>query len=399
MTKVFISYRRQDSRPITERLHDHLEDSFGEGNVFIDVDDIPAGADFPPYLDSQINDCDVALIIIGTEWSRMINEQVTNPKDFVRIEVEKTLSMKDQRGILVIPILVNDASMPNHLPPSVSRLMELNAFKIRPNPDFKADCKALIKQIRHQLTTPKEKLRSAKFTLPMLEWMPITAGKTYLREDKKTQTRRKTLRVDRFEMAKYPVTVAQYDAFISDGGYEYPKWWEDSEEYSYNEPKELPSFSGANHPRVNVSLHEALAFCRWLSDRTGDNITLPTEAQWQLAAHGADEKQSYPWGDNWDSSRCNYDKNHNGTTSVLHHEGKDGGESPFGIVDMAGNVYEWTLTRYKYESDSSIIKSYALKGGAWDDGVANDMHIRYRIIFPDVMSTEYIGFRCIRLPK
>src|SRR5690606_8543992 len=113
------------------------------------------------------------------------------------------------------------------------------------------------------------------------------------------------------------------------------RFWDDSQ------------WNGADYPVVGVSWYEAVAFCRWLSEATGEAITLPTEEQWQYAAQG-DDGRKYPWGDEWDCTRCNNSVepcHSDGTTPVRQYEGP--GDSPFGVVDMSGNVWEWTLTEYE----------------------------------------------------
>ena len=119
---------------------------------------------------------------------------------------------------------------------------------------------------------------------------------------------------------------------------------------------------------VGVSWYEAIAFCQWLGEMTGENITLPTEVQWQYAAQG-DDGRKYPWGDEWDCQRCNNSVSpcdSNVTTPVRQYEGR--GDSPFGVVDMSGNVWEWCRT--DYESGSNKIEGgnrRVLRGGSWDN--------------------------------
>jgi len=150
--------------------------------------------------------------------------------------------------------------------------------------------------------------------------------------------------VPAFDIAKYPVTVAQYELFIQDNGYQNDQWWGGLAE-RFDAAQDLPDFSRPDHPRVNVNWFESIAFCRWLSDRTGLNIALPTEQMWQHAAQG-DDNRVYPWG-TWEDGRCNVEKKHNGTTAVTQYEDRDKGDSPYGVSDMVGNVWEWCLTAYE----------------------------------------------------
>jgi len=128
----------------------------------------------------------------------------------------------------------------------------------------------------------------------------------------------------------HPITNEQYAEFISQTGYPAPKkvgWF-----------GKKPSREKLDHPVVGVSWFDAVAYCRWLSEQTGHDYQLPSEAEWEKAARG-DDGRLYPWGNEWDASRCNFQSDD--TTSVTAHPA---GESPYGCLDMAGNVWEWTST-------------------------------------------------------
>lgn len=156
--RIFISYRRADSIAVTGRLYDRLSATFGEENVFKDVDDIPIGVDFRAVLNQEVSRCDVLLAMIGQEWHNrdMITGQsrLFNPDDFVRIEIESGLARDD---VMVIPVLVNDATMPapTELPPSLAHLCNLNAATLRNDPDFNRDSEWLIAQIQNGFTVEK----------------------------------------------------------------------------------------------------------------------------------------------------------------------------------------------------------------------------------------------------
>lgn len=187
-----------------------------------------------------------------------------------------------------------------------------------------------------------------------------------------------------YSIAKYPVTNAQFAKFIEAGGYSTERWWtkqgwQQREKDSWTEPRYWTDskWNGAEQPVVGVSWFEAVAFCLWLSEATGEKIMLPTEDQWQYAAQG-DDGRTYPWGNEWDCKRCNNSVNpcnSNATTPVRYYEGK--GDSPFGVVDMAGNVWEWCQTDYANKTNdiNSNATLRVLRGGSWN-----------------VLSTDY--FRC-----
>jgi formylglycine-generating enzyme required for sulfatase activity len=129
------------------------------------------------------------------------------------------------------------------------------------------------------------------------------------------------------------------------------------------------SWSEANCPRETVSWYEAVAFCRWLSHRTDSRIRLPTEWEWQQAATGGDPTYEYPWGKEWDTTRCNsIESRLNRTTPVGIYPS---GATPQGVTDMAGNVWEWSLNTYDdpEKPDSvgidDLNASRVIRGGSW----------------------------------
>jgi formylglycine-generating enzyme required for sulfatase activity len=189
-----------------------------------------------------------------------------------------------------------------------------------------------------------------------------------------------------YSIAKYPITNAQFAKFIEAGGYQQQKWWtsdgwQQREEDGWTQPRYWNDnkWNGAEQPVVGVSWYEAVAFCLWLSETAGERIMLPTEQQWQYAAQG-DDGRTYPWGNDWDCQRCNNSVSpcdSNVTTSVTQFEGK--GNSPFGVVDMAGNVWEWCLTGYDTGSqDKSGTDVRVLRGGSWYNGDADFFRCDFR---------------------
>src|SRR5207249_3699107 len=99
-----------------------------------------------------------------------------------------------------------------------------------------------------------------------------------------------------------------------------------------------PPKGKASHPVVHVSWHDVRAYCEWLSKVTGKAIRLPTEAEWEKAARGDKDKRTYPWGDVFDSAKCNSRELGLGDTSPVGVF--PAGASPYGVLDVAGNVWE-----------------------------------------------------------
>ncbi|MBN2471217.1 MAG: SUMF1/EgtB/PvdO family nonheme iron enzyme [Anaerolineae bacterium] len=207
-------------------------------------------------------------------------------------------------------------------------------------------------------------------------WIEIPGGHGSLETDETEVTL--SIPIERYWIAKYPVTNAQFTRFIEAGGYRERKWWTEAgwkqpEKSHWTEPRfwNNRKWNGAEQPVVGVSWYEAVAFCLWLSDVTGEKIMLPAEAQWQYAAQG-DDGRAYPWGNDWDCKRCNTSVEpckSTGTTPVTQYEGKHKGDSPFGVVDMAGNVWEWCLTDYNNQTNDVNIgaERRVLRGGSWNN--------------------------------
>jgi len=150
--KIFISYRRDDSRYITERIYDRLVQRFGANHVFKDVDSIPLGVDFRQHLDLAVAQCNFFLAVIGDDWlsagEKVGKGLLHDFSDFVRIELESAL----KRGIPVIPLFVQNATVPSKkdLPDSLKPLIYRNGISIRPDPDFHNDMDRLIQAIETQ---------------------------------------------------------------------------------------------------------------------------------------------------------------------------------------------------------------------------------------------------------
>jgi formylglycine-generating enzyme required for sulfatase activity len=149
MPRIFINYRREDALAAAGRLHDRFIQAFGRKDLFMDVDAIPAGADFVTHLEEQVAACDVFISVIGPSWLNIKdaegNRRLDDPGDFVAIEIAAAL----KRGIRVIPILLDGARMPSasELPEGLKPLSRRNAFKIS-NEQFGRDVTALIEKIR-----------------------------------------------------------------------------------------------------------------------------------------------------------------------------------------------------------------------------------------------------------
>src|SRR5215831_11281964 len=150
--KIFINYRREDSIDAAGRLHDRLAQTFGHKNIFMDVEDIPAGVDFAKYLSDQVAASRVFLAVIGPTWLDAKDEsggrRIDDPDDFVAIEITAALG----RNIRVIPVLVEGARMPRvgELPDPLKALARRQAVEVR-QLHFGRDAEALVERVSEAL--------------------------------------------------------------------------------------------------------------------------------------------------------------------------------------------------------------------------------------------------------
>jgi formylglycine-generating enzyme required for sulfatase activity len=192
--------------------------------------------------------------------------------------------------------------------------------------------------------------------------------------------------VPEFHIGRYPVTNEQYHTFVKATQHREPDHW----------GIEALSLYKTNHPVVNVSWKDAVAFCAWLSQETGQPFRLPTEAEWEKAARGTDGR-IYPWGSEPpDEERCTLGEKV--TTSIGRYS--PAGDSPFGCADMAGNVMEWCQSLYSpypYAMDDGREDLEAdgfrvLRGGSFD-GVATLVRCASRHWSRSSNWYDYYGFR------
>ena len=154
-----------------------------------------------------------------------------------------------------------------------------------------------------------------------------------------------------FLIGKYEITNDQYEAFLKASGYDgsdFPSS-KKQEPFFYNWRKD-PEFTAylngvpkgeGNHPACYLNWYHANAFCKWLSERSGIAVRLPTEKEWQFVAGGKDGR-TYPWGNEWDSKRCNFAGDSDGFAKSAPVGSFPTGATPEDVHDMAGNIWEWS---------------------------------------------------------
>ena len=227
----------------------------------------------------------------------------------------------------------------------------------------------------------------------------------------KNENPQHSLTLPAYEIGKTEVTNAQFRPFVEGDGYTTRTYWDDAGWYWRTEQQRTQpgcwteaNFNGDHQPVVCVTWYEALAYARWLSAQTGQDFRLPTEAEWEKAARGSNGL-IYPWGNTWDAKRANSSEAGSGKTTAV---GQDpNGASPYGALDMAGNVWEWTrsvYTSYPYNptdgrenlSDPAQ-KRFTLRGGSWDIGSLY-LRVASRFNYSPAYDYPHVGVRLARHP-
>lgn len=206
-----------------------------------------------------------------------------------------------------------------------------------------------------------------------------------------------------FDIARYPVTVAQFAAFCAaPDGFRCRTWWDGLPARDYVPVQDLPEH--ANQPAERVSWCAAVAFTRWLSARTGAHIRLPTEIEWEQAARSPDGRR-YPWGMMFASGCANL--NETAQRSGPHFLERvvavglyPAGASAHGVEDLIGNVWEWCLNPF-YDPDGGDPDDLgsdaerALRGGSWS--CAADVCTTTRELDLPEYGYDGVGFRVVRV--
>jgi formylglycine-generating enzyme required for sulfatase activity len=251
------------------------------------------------------------------------------------------------------------------------------------------------------------------------------------------------IQVSSFGIGKFPVTNLEFAGFVNGGGYTGERYWTkmgwralSARPYSTPAYWDDPRFNAPDQPVVGVTWYEAVAFCNWLTERengwetdkrmrkpeagTGRagseegerrvRFRLPSEAEWEYAARGMESARNFPWGDKFERERANTAELGIGCTTPV--DQFPGGVSPFGVWDLAGNVFEWTLSKwganwqelqfvypYRPESGCEDVEgsgARVMRGGSWFNPYPEAL-CAYRSRYLAGSRGSNIGFRVVRV--
>jgi formylglycine-generating enzyme required for sulfatase activity len=421
--RIFLSYRRSDTGATVGRFSDKLLTRVSADSIFFDIDSIEQGENFEDRILATVSEADWVLVFIGAGWLSPDSSgasRIHNPQDYVRREVQTALAC----GRKVLPVLVDDAQVPapEVLPHDIRALVKHKGAVLR-HASFHHDADAIISHLipnvrlepadacTFYIGPPRSKYAHKavagsgllhqfqdELRLPRLVLVPrgqfAMAGRTI----ESTQP---------FAITQSPITVAEFEAFVQDTGYEIAgacslwsgTYWSPSPSASFRTPGFLQS---GTHPAVCVSWADAQSYAAWASELTAECYRLCSEAEWEFAARAGVQKSVW-----WTSGRAReyvhssvLSRSNEGTVPVetLVPNG-------WGLRHVLGNVLEWTADTWL--ADLSNVPAVmapchqgsrtlrVVRGGAWnlDEDAAN---LTYRAPLERSRRYNNTGFRLVR---
>jgi formylglycine-generating enzyme required for sulfatase activity len=400
MSHVFISYSKKN-KDYARRLADYLlENGF---DVWID-DRIDYGENWLDTMFRAVCDCAAFVVIMTPEaqQSRWVQREV---------------AWADEREKPFFPVLLDgenwpvfvltqyadarDGHLPNeqfleelaeHVPISqpLGKDVASHAELEQSSKPISTEVQRLLHMMLNPKSSPLERAEAGRQiaelgdprpgvglrpdSLPDIDWVEIPAGEFIYQAGERFS-------LPTFFIARYPITYGQFQAFLdASDGFECSEWWIGLTPEHQKRRMSEQYFKYKNRPRDNVTWYQAVAYSRWLSAKLGYEVRLPTEQEWEKTARGTDGHE-FPWGNKYISGYANIDEldsfgmDHKAgeyfvgqtTTVGIYPQGA----SSYGVLDMAGNVWEWCLNKHS-ESENISLEGEAeriLRGGSWRDDV------------------------------
>ncbi len=332
--RIFLCHAHEDKERVRDLYHQLKEAGY---HPWLDEEDLLPGADWRFEIRRAIRSSKLFLACLSKE---SIDKQ-----GYVQKEIKIALDVLDEMPegkIYLIPVRLEACTVSDRL----GSRQWVDLFAPR---GFEKLTRALDYELGPRPPAPIEP-----------ELVHILAGEFLMGSDPKKdkdaydeEQPQHTVYLPEYYIAKTPVTNAQYAVFAKITN------------------RRTPPGGKEHHPVVDVSWRDAMAYCQWLAEATGKAYRLPSEAEWEKAARGTDGR-IWPWGNEPpDENRCNFGMKVGDTTPVGQHSPQ--GDSPYGCVDMAGNVWEWTSSLYKgypYDPEDGREEQEGsgdrtLRGGSW----------------------------------
>lgn len=394
--RIFISHAHED-RQVAQRLAGDLR-KHGH-NVWIAPDSIEPGESWISAIDRGLHGSGVFLALLSPAAVR---------SSWVKSETRVAIQLEHQKKMRVLPVMLKSCdisdlstfitsyqiiSFSNRYEKALPELLvELGSSRAR----------MAAQTIARRLNSGNGKTRWSKqvtIEVPIrMELLRVPAGSFWMgshpdrdEDAQENEQPRHRVKLTDFYIARKPITNTQYAMFAQ----------ATQRDFKLVEGKE-------DHPAVNVSWHDAVAFCAWLSQLTGFQVNLPTEAEWEKAARGTDGR-IYPWGDDFEAKRLNsYENGIRCTTPAGKYSPNY--DSPYGIADLCGNVWEWCADWYADDEYARRAKTRSidpmgpdagtlkvLRGGAFDFN-KSAVRCAYRAAASPFEHSYDYGFRVVMRP-
>lgn len=402
----------------TQRLVSDLR--LAGADVWLDTVDVTRG-DFIERIDDALSSRDWMIVVLTASALK---------SRWVRLEVNAAIN-RQMRGLMlgIIPVIAEPFAA-SDVPPTWSVLQAydatvnypkalaglLNALGLRASvqqPEGLDDYAKLTDEKEAEFREASlqrladlglSRSRSKEYILPILCQIPASAflmgtdpAHDHIGDD--DEQPQHTVDLQNYSIGKFPVTCAEYELFVAAGGKEPSRWADEKTLITWKTQRLLP-----DRPIVCINYQDALDYADWLSVMTGDGWRIPTEAEWEKAARWDSQHQvarNYPWGDAFDGTAC--------VTSISKASGPlpigafEKNVSPFGVRDMAGNVWDWTTSvpapypyvpgdgrDYKYNTGRSRV----IRGGSWAVSPRNSRSAFREIVDP-AFAHGAAGFRLV----
>jgi formylglycine-generating enzyme required for sulfatase activity len=452
MARIFLSYRRDDSRADAGRLFDRLGQYFGRDNLFMDVDTIALGVDFVQAIQDAVGSCDVLLAVIGRQWLTSTDPQgqrrLDNPEDFVRLEITTAL----ERRIRVIPVLVGGAAMPRsaELPDVLQPLARRQTLVVGDH--FHPDVDLLITVLETVLKTahpppgqgpptvsPPEKppgpapkspwvsvvtvvslviaavsVLAAVIVIPEVrQWLGLDTPPAQRKTSAPVSPPQEITTSLGMTLVRIPAGEFQMGSNEGEGfereGFERPAhrvrisapFYLGKYEVTQAQWKAVmgtnPSYftGNPNRPVENVSWEDVQEFIKRLNQQEGWEVCrLPTEAQWEYAARAGTTTARYAdvgaiaW----------YAENSGNETHAVGQKRPNA----WGLYDMLGNMWEWCHDGKRTYTADTVVDPIGptgagalrvIRGGSWDFP-ARFVRAAARVWLDPSFRFGHLGFRC-----
>jgi formylglycine-generating enzyme required for sulfatase activity len=394
--KIFLSYSSKD-RALAEPVYLALRAQ--DHSVFFDRSDLPPGEEYDVRIREAIESSDLFVFLV--------TPNSLNAGSYTLTELDIAEKTWPQPGGKILPVMLGAVDIPK-LPPYLRTVTVLEPVGNVP---------AAVAYAVHRIATAKWRryrniavgavaviaalFAGAHFFAPgLLSGAPreeitgrdgavariVPAGPFIMGDDEDAPLRE--VHVDRFYMDKYEVSLSLYSKFLkATGSPTASEYWSATD-----------AATQGDRPVIGVSWHDANSYCRWAGKR------LPTEAEWEKAARGVDQR-TYPWGNEEPAaSLANFGKRGgkpfaDGLVAV---SGLEAGKSPYGIFQLAGNVSEWVADWYSESYARGDVrnptgpaqgKGKVLRGGGWYDSAAALRSTKRFFVSPEDVSDDR-GFRC-----